>query len=145
MEGRKLTPSWTRAFQVCSSFLMNLQRENTQNVSQTFGSRSFLPEQSCPKGTLGDVWRRCVVIPNAGALGIKWWRSPGLEEIGCLLHQPEATSPLSCPALSPSLPVCSCHHHCSGEVKRLWWLAFHERQMASMSWSLSFLSLPELG
>lgn len=34
-----LTPSWTRAFQVCSSFLMNLQRENAPNISRAFGSR----------------------------------------------------------------------------------------------------------
>lgn len=63
-KGIALTPSWTRAFQVCSSFLMNLQRDNAPHVSRV-RARGAAPPGSATRASAARP--RARALPVAGA------------------------------------------------------------------------------
>lgn len=84
-----LTPSWTRAFQVCSSFLMSLRKECPLSADLP-GPGLLTRGEPAPRGP----WATSVAIVTA------WPGSPGLEELGpppsCprfLLASPTSTAP----------------------------------------------------
>lgn len=106
-----LTPSWTSAFQVCSSFLMNLAEkkhpEHQPNLwVQEFSTRAILS----PEDT-GQCLGTFVVITTAGAPGFKQAKKPwfkGTKAVCCFGQRPPTHFPV--PTLSPALPAGSSHH-----------------------------------
>lgn len=77
-----LTPSWTRAFQVCSSFLMNLQGEETPEPLPSFRAQGF-----------SGGHRATTTAGAPGTEGVGEPQSRGTEAACCSQRPP----PSSCP------------------------------------------------
>lgn len=77
---RMLTPSWTRAFQVCSSFLINLQRRKRLGTCAhlQFQGRSLPGEEAHPRGHRWSPGTFAVIM-TGNVLGIEGEGSPDLK------------------------------------------------------------------